>query len=58
MKETMNQEAKKIKLLLNEGSALHQIGKLEEAKFIYEKILKINSKQFEATHLLGTLLAH
>jgi len=57
VKETMNQEAKKIKLLLDESSALHQLGKLEEAKLIYENILKINPKQFEATHLLGTLLA-
>jgi protein O-GlcNAc transferase len=53
----MNQEAKKIKSLLDEGSALHQLGKLEEAKLIYETILKISPKQFEATHLLGTLHA-
>lgn len=53
----MNQESKKIKLLLDESSALHQLGKLEEAKLIYENILKTNPKQFEATHLLGTLLA-
>ena len=57
VKEAMNQEAKKIKLLLDEGSALHQLGKFEEAKLIYENILKINSKQFEAAHLLGTLHA-
>ena len=53
----MNKEAKKNKSLLDEGSALHQLGKLEEAKLIYESILKITPKQFEATHLLGTLHA-
>ena len=52
-----NQKSKKIKTLLNEGLLLHQLGKLEEAKLIYESILKINSKQFEALHYLGTVCA-
>ena len=47
----------KITLLLNEAVSLHQLGKFEEAKLIYEKILKINPKKFEALHYLGTLLA-
>lgn len=53
----MSQNVEKIRLLLNQGSALHQLGKLEEAKLIYEEILKINIKQFEANHFLGTLFA-
>ena len=53
----MSQHAEKIRLLLDHGSALHQLGKLEEAKLIYQEILKINNKQFEANHLLGTLFA-
>ncbi len=52
-----NQKSKKIKTLLNEGLLLHQIGKLGEAKLIYESILKTNSKQFEALHYLGTVYA-
>ena len=53
----MSQNVEKIRLLLDQGSALHQLGKLEEAKLIYEEILKINIKQFEANHFLGTLFA-
>jgi protein O-GlcNAc transferase len=55
--KAMSQHVEKIRVLLDQGSALHQLGKLEEAKLIYEAILKINIKQFEANHLLGTLLA-
>jgi hypothetical protein len=31
----MSQHVEKIRLLLDQGSALHQLGKLEEAKLIY-----------------------
>ena len=45
-----NQKLNKVKILLNEGISFHQLGKLREAKLIYEAILDLNSKQFEATH--------
>ena len=52
-----NQKSNKVKILLNEGLSFHQLGKLREAKLIYENILKIDSKQFEALHYLGTVHA-
>ena len=42
---------------LSVGSELHKLGKLKEAKIIYEELLKLNPNQFEVLHLLGTLEA-
>ena len=41
--------------LLQEGLALHQQGKLGDAKQIYEKILQKQSNHFDALQLLGTI---
>jgi len=40
---------------LEEGIALHKLGKLKEAKIIYEEILKKSSNNFEAINLLGII---
>ena len=42
---------------LSAGFALHQQGKLAEAQFHYEAVLKADSKNFDALHLLG-VIAH
>ncbi len=42
---------------LQEGVDLHQLGKLAEAKHIYEAVLKVDPKKFAALHLLGTVEA-
>ena len=43
--------------LMAQGLALHQQGKFNEAKAIYEKVLAIEINNFEALLLLGTLSA-
>jgi len=40
---------------LNEGILLHKSGKFEEAKKIYEEILRLNPINFEVTNLLGII---
>ena len=35
---------------LNEAVALHQQGRLEQAKQIYEEILQVNAKHADALH--------
>jgi predicted O-linked N-acetylglucosamine transferase (SPINDLY family) len=40
---------------LSAGIGLHQKGNLEEAQKIYESILKVDSRNFDALHLLGVL---
>jgi tetratricopeptide (TPR) repeat protein len=40
---------------LNEGIAFHKSGKLDQAKNIYEKIIKQNPNNFEAINLLGII---
>jgi tetratricopeptide (TPR) repeat protein len=42
-------------LKLNEGIALHQQGRLQEAVTVYSDILKIEPKHFDAIHLLGVI---
>jgi len=42
---------------LKRGFALHNSGELEQARVIYEEILKLNPKHFEALQLYGTLAA-
>ena len=44
-----------IQMLVQQGLALHQQGHLDQAKAIYEQILKIQPKNFDALQLLGTL---
>lgn len=46
-----------IQINLNEGFALHQQGKLDEAHFHYEAVLKADPRNFDALHLLG-VIAH
>ena len=42
---------------LNQGTALHQQGKLAEAERCYEEVLQQQSDHFNALHLLG-VIAH
>ena len=46
-----------VALLIRQGLALHQQGKFNEAKGIYEKVLAIQANHFDALQLLGTLSA-
>jgi tetratricopeptide (TPR) repeat protein len=46
-----------IKKMIAEGLALHQQGKFNEAKVIYEKILATQANHYEALHFLGVLFA-
>jgi len=41
--------------ILNKGLTLHKAGKLEEAKLIYEKLLKKDSNNFELLNLIGVV---
>ena len=41
--------------LLQQGLALHKAGQLEQASVIYEEILKLNPKHFDANHLNGVI---
>ena len=50
-----NPYAARAQALFNEGLALHQKGRLAEAKVIYEKLLKIQPQHFDALHLLGVV---
>ena len=40
----------------NEALVFHQKGMLKEAKAIYEQILKIQPRHFDALHLLGAIV--
>ncbi len=44
-----------VSLLIAQGLALHQQGKLNAAKAIYEKVLAIQANTFDALQLLGAL---
>ncbi len=50
-----NSNAARAQALLNEGLALHQKGRLAQAKVIYERVLKTQPKHFDALHLLGVI---
>ncbi len=50
-----NPHAARAQALFNEGLALHQKGRLAQAKAIYEKLLKTQPKHFDALHLLGVI---
>jgi hypothetical protein len=41
--------------ILDKGLILHKAGKLEEAKLIYEKLLKKDSNNFELLNLIGVV---
>ena len=43
--------------LFKQGLALHQQGKLAQAKAIYEQVLAKNPQHFDALHLLGVIAA-
>ena len=44
-----------LEALLKEAVALHQAGKLGEAQARYRRVLELNSRQFDALHLLGVI---
>ena len=50
-----NASAVQAGLKLNEGIALHQQGRLQEAVTVYSDILKIQPRHFDAIHLLGVI---
>jgi predicted O-linked N-acetylglucosamine transferase (SPINDLY family) len=43
--------------LFHQGVSLHQQGKLENAKSIYQQVLNLQPKHFDALHLLGVIAA-
>ena len=51
----MSEQNSQILSYLQEGMSLHQNGKLNEAKLIYERVLEIQPNNFEALRLLGVL---
>ena len=46
-----------IAIKIQQGLALHNAGQLEQARVIYEEILKLNPMHFDALQLLGTIAA-
>lgn len=40
---------------LQQGLAFHNAGRLEQARVIYEEVLKIDARNFDALHLLGNI---
>jgi tetratricopeptide (TPR) repeat protein len=46
---------KKISIAFHQGLALHKAGQLEEARAIYEEILKFNPRHFDSIQLLGAI---
>ncbi len=51
------QVANKIAAMLQQGLALHNAGELDQARVIYEGVLKLNAKHFDALQLLATIAA-
>lgn len=43
--------------LVNEAVLLHQKGRLEEARVLYEQVLSVDPLNFDALHLLGMILS-
>ena len=41
--------------LFQQGFALHQQGKLSEAKAVYEAVLNIDARHFDAVHMIGVV---
>jgi protein O-GlcNAc transferase len=52
-----NTLAAKTQAKFNEAIALHQRGQLEAAKILYEGIIQLQPKHFDALHLLGVIAA-
>ena len=56
MSATINSAlAQKIAAKLHQGFSLHSSGQLEQARDVYEEILRLNPRQFDAMQLLGAL---
>jgi protein O-GlcNAc transferase len=53
----LSEEQKFQDIDIQHANQLHQVGKLEEAKAIYENIFNSNPEKLEVLHLLGTLEA-
>lgn len=51
----MNQEKPQVAALLKRALALHQAGRLEEARAGYAQVLALDASQFDALHLLGVV---
>jgi predicted O-linked N-acetylglucosamine transferase (SPINDLY family) len=51
----LDQQAQQIAHLFQQGVALHQQGLLSNAKLIYDSILNVNPKHFDALHLTGVI---
>ncbi len=51
----MNPNNPQLNHLLEQGYALHQQGQIIQAKEIYEKILQVDPKHFDALHLLAII---
>ena len=49
--------AQQIAAKLQQGLALHKTGQFKQAKTLYEEILKLNPKHFDALQLSGTIAA-
>ena len=49
--------AQQIAAKLQQGFALHNTGQLEQARILYEEILKLDPKHFDALQLSGTIAA-
>jgi tetratricopeptide (TPR) repeat protein len=47
---------KKASVLFNQGFQLNQVGKLEEARALYEKVINLNPNHYDALNLLGVIL--
>lgn len=56
-KTKLTNEYGQVSILITQGLALHHEKKFIEAKAVYEKVLKIQPKNFDALQLLGTLSA-
>ncbi len=48
-----SQKAAALAGMVSQGAALHQAGRLEEARALYKKVLQRDPRHFDALHLLG-----
>ena len=53
--QAQNEAAAELQAKFNQGMALHQQGKLEEAERIYGEVLRQQPTHFDALHLLGVI---
>jgi Flp pilus assembly protein TadD len=47
--------AKKITVLFDQGILHHQQGQLSEAKLVYQNIIELDQRNFDAIHMLGVI---